>query len=48
MIQVYSDGLTVAAGGTYPLNNVVFYKGNTAIPAGAGGIALNKRGVYSV
>ncbi len=48
MIQVYSDGLTVAAGGTYPLNNVVFYKGNTAVPAGAGGIALNKRGVYSV
>ncbi len=48
MIQVYSDGLTVAAGGTYPLNNVVFLKGNTAIPAGAGGVALTKRGIYSV
>lgn len=48
MIQVYSDGLTVAAGGTYPLNNVVFLKGNTATPAGAGSVALTKRGVYSV
>lgn len=48
MIQVYSDGLTVAAGGTYPLNNVVFLKGNTAVSAGAGGVALTKRGVYNV
>ena len=28
MIQAYSDGVTVAANGTYPLNNVVFLKGN--------------------
>lgn len=48
MIQVYSNGVTVAAGGTYPLNNVVFLKGNTATAAGAGGVALNKRGVYNV
>lgn len=48
MIQAYSDGVTVAAGGTYPLNNVVFLKGNTATPAGAGNIALSKRGIYSV
>ena len=48
MIQLYSDGVTVAANGTYPLNNATFLKGNTAIAAGAGGIALLKRGVYNV
>ena len=48
MIQLYSDGVTVAAGGTYPLNNIVFLKGNTAIPAGASGVALPKRGIYNV
>lgn len=48
MVQAYSDGVAVAAGGTYPLNNVVFLKGGTAIMAGAGGIALTKRGIYSV
>ena len=48
MIQLYSDGVTVAAGGAYPLNNVVFLKGNSAIAAGAGGVALPKRGIYNV
>ncbi len=48
MIQAYSDGVTVAAGGTYPLNNITFLKGNTATAAGAGGIALSKRGIYNV
>lgn len=48
MIQAYSDGLAVAANGTYPLNNVVFLKGNTAIATGAGSVSLTKRGVYSV
>ena len=48
MIQAYSDGLTVAANGTYPLNNVVFFKGNTAVSAGASNIALTKRGVYNI
>ena len=48
MIQAYSDGVTVAANGTYPLNNVVFLKGNTAVIAGAGGVALTKRGIYNV
>ena len=48
MIQAYSDGVTVAANSTYPLNNIVFQKGNTAFAAGAGGIALTKRGVYNV
>ena len=48
MIQVYSDGVTVAPNGTYPLNNTVFLKGNTAVTSGAGSIALTKRGVYNV
>lgn len=48
MIQVFSDGVEVAAGGTYPLNNATFYKGNTAIQSAAGTIALTKRGVYMV
>lgn len=48
MIQVYSDGVTVAANGTYPLNNTTFYKGQTAIQSATGTIALNKRGVYLV
>jgi len=48
MFQAYSDGATVVAGGTYPLNNVVFLKGNTAIAAGAGSVALTKRGIYNV
>lgn len=48
MIQVYSDGVEVAAGGTYPLNNISFFKGNTAVQGAAGSIALNKRGVYVV
>lgn len=48
MIQAYSDGVTVAANSNYPLNNVVFLKGNTAIAAGAGSISLTKRGIYNV
>ena len=48
MIQVFSDGVDVAAGGTYPLNNATFYKGNTAVQSAAGTIALTKRGVYMV
>ena len=48
MIQVYSSGVTVAAGGTYPLNNVTFYKGQTAVQNAVGSIALDKRGVYVV
>lgn len=48
MIQVYSNGVSVTAGGTYPLNNVTFYKGNTAVQSAAGSVALNKRGVYIV
>lgn len=48
MIQVYSNGVSVAAGGTYPLNNVTFYKGQTAVQNAAGSIALDKKGVYIV
>ena len=48
MIQAYSDGITVAAGATYPLNNVTYLKGCTATTAGAGGIALTRKGVYHV
>lgn len=48
MIQVYSDGIDVAAGGTYPLNNATFYKGRTAIQNAAGTVALTRRGVYVV
>lgn len=48
MIQVYSNGVTVAAGSTYPLNNVTFYKGQTAVQNAVGSIALDKRGVYVV
>lgn len=47
MIQVYSDGLTVAAGASIPLNNVTYDKGCSATLAG-GTILLNKRGVYLV
>ena len=48
MIQVYSNGITVAAGGTYPLNNVTFYKGQTAVQNAVGSVALDKKGVYIV
>lgn len=48
MIQVYSNGATVAAGGTYPLNNVTFYKGQTAVQNAVGSIALDRKGVYIV
>jgi len=47
MIQVYSDGLTVAAGASIPLNNVTYAKGCSVALAG-GTILLNKRGVYLV
>lgn len=48
MIQVYSSGVSVNAGGTYPLNNVTFYKGQTAVQNAVGSVALDKRGVYVV
>lgn len=48
MIQAYSSGLALAAGATIPFNNVVFYKGSSVVPAGAGTFALTKKGVYLV
>ena len=48
MIQAFSNGVSVAAGSTYPLNNVTFYKGQTAVQNAVGSIALDKKGVYIV
>lgn len=48
MIQIYSDGVTVAAGGTYPLNTTVFFKGSTASQNAVGSVGANNRGVYNV
>lgn len=48
MIQIYSDGVAVASGGTYPLNTAVFFKGNTATQNAVGSAGLNNRGVYNV
>ncbi len=48
MIQVYSDGLTVAAGATIPLNNIAYLKGNSATHTAPATVALNQRGVYMV
>lgn len=48
MIQVYSTGVTVPAGSTYPLNNTTFYKGQTAVQSAVGSVALDKKGVYIV
>lgn len=48
MIQIYSNGLSVAAGATIPLNSIVYFKGNSATHSAPATIELNKRGVYSV
>ena len=48
MIQLYSDGLTVAAGAAVPLNNIVYFKGNSATHQAPATIELNQRGVYLV
>lgn len=48
MIQLYSDGLTVAAGATIPLNNIVYFKGNSATHSAPATVELNQRGVYLV
>ena len=48
MIQLYSDGLTVAAGATIPLNNVSYFKGNSATHTAPATVDLMKRGVYLV
>lgn len=48
MIQLYSDGLTVAPGATIPLNSIVYFKGNSATHSAPATIELNQRGVYLV
>ena len=48
MLQVYSDGIDVAANTAIPLNNVSLVKGNTALPSGIATVNLNKCGVYCV
>lgn len=48
MIQLFSDGLTVAAGATIPLNSIVYLKGNSATHSAPATVELNKRGVYAV
>ncbi len=48
MIQVYSDGLTVAPGATIPLNSIVYFKGNSATHSAPATVELNQRGVYLV
>ena len=48
MLQLYSDGLTVAAGAAVPLNNITYAKGCTATHNAPATISLNKRGVYLV
>lgn len=48
MIQVYSDGLDVAAGATIPLNSISYLKGNSAAHTAPATVALMKRGVYLV
>lgn len=48
MLQLYSDGLTVAAGAAVPLNNITYAKGNSATHLAPATISLNQRGVYLV
>ena len=48
MLQLYSDGLTVAAGAAYPLNNSAYSKGCSAIHNAPATISLEKRGIYLV
>ena len=48
MLQLYSDGLTVAAGATIPFNNITYAKGNSATHSAPATTLLNKRGVYLV
>ena len=48
MLEMYSLGITVPAGGDIPLNNSNFSKGITAIHSAPASIELNKKGVYRV
>ena len=48
MLQLYSDGLTVATGAAIPLNNITYSKGCSATHLAPATISLNQRGVYLV
>ena len=48
MLELYSLGVTVSAGGDIPLNNSNFSKGVTAVHSAPATIELNKKGVYRV
>lgn len=48
MVQLYSSGLTVAAGAAFPLNNVIYSKGSTVTHGAPVTTELNQRGVYRV
>lgn len=48
MIQAYSTGVDVAAGGTIPFNNTIFSKGISAVQGGTSTFLLEKRGIYLV
>lgn len=48
MVQYYSDGVTVAAGGFFPLNNAAYSKGCTVSHGAPATLELNKKGVYQV
>lgn len=48
MLQLYSDGLTVAAGAAVPLNNITYAKGSSATHLAPATVSLNQRGVYLI
>lgn len=48
MLQLYSDGIAVAAGAAIPLNNVSYAKGCSAVLSGPATISLNRKGVYLI
>ena len=48
MVQYYSTGVDVAAGGFFPLNNAAYTKGQTTTHGAPATLELNQRGVYMV
>lgn len=48
MLQLYSDGIGVAAGAAVPLNNITYSKGCSATHNAPATISLEKRGVYLI
>lgn len=48
MVQYYSTGVDVAAGGFFPLNNAAYVKGQTTTHGAPATLELNQRGIYMV